>query len=86
MLCICPSIHPKQSASSSASPAFTVSGPPFLPNNSQTPALDWQCTPSHARKSARVENNIASSTVTPPLPRICVSFYQIYRPVAICLR
>ena len=34
---ICPSIHPKQRASSRASPALRVFGPPALPNNSQTP-------------------------------------------------
>ncbi len=42
-LCICPSIHPKQRASSSASCAFIVFGPPVLPNKSQTPSFDRQC-------------------------------------------
>ncbi len=66
MLCICPSIQPKQRASSSASPAFTVLGPPALPNSSQTPSLDRQFSESQARKAARSSNRSSSSIVIPP--------------------
>ena len=65
-LCICPSIHPKQSASSRASPAFMVFGPPALPNKSQTPGLVRQFLESHFRNSSLLENSIVPLMSSPP--------------------
>lgn len=56
MLCICPSIQPKQSASSNASFAVIVLGLPCLPNKSQTPSVERQFAVSQSRNSALSEN------------------------------
>ena len=60
MLCICPSIQPKQRASSSASSAFNVFGPLPLPNKSQTPSVERQCSQSHSLNCALLANSIIS--------------------------
>ena len=61
MRCMRPSIQPKQSASSSASDALSVFGPPDLPNTSHTPPLASPLSPNHALNSSRVENVSSSS-------------------------
>ena len=57
MLLICPSIHPKQRASSRASFADSVAIALVLPNTSHTPSVVSAFSRSHVRKSSREANS-----------------------------
>ena len=49
-----------------SSPTFIVFGPPALPNKSQMPPLDWQCSESHSLNSVLSVNCIMLSIPLPP--------------------